>query len=487
MYRGGLNDDLDDAAQEFVSSMQSDTEILPFDIAATEAHILMLYKSKIIPKAATEKILSALRDIRNGRFDPPEASQSFEDCHEMLEAWVTQAAGKKAGGHMQTGRSRNDQVAVAIRMKLRNDTSMIQVGILQLISALLELAKDHIETPLPLYTHLQHAQTGVLSHYMLAQADMLLRDYERFADMYRRLNFNPLGAGPVGGTSIKIDRDMTTRFLAFPAMLENSLDATSSRDHVSEFVSCAAILCVNMSRMAEDLVLWASDEFGFVDIADTLSSPSSAMPQKKNPDVLELVRGKAAGVMGDLVSVLSVQKGLASGYGRDLQEAKEPAWRASRTATGSLQIVFEILTGMVVNENRMAAAAESGNITALDVAEELVRRKVPFREAHLEVGRLSAAARRAGKQISELTKVEISGACGLDPGLVADTLAECNVEGSTERRSSRGGTSRSEQRRMIADREEYVVELFGELEEQRDASTAEIGNMWQEIDRLLDR
>lgn len=487
MYRGGLNDDLDDAAQDFVSSMQSDAEILPFDIAATEAHILMLYKSKTIAKADAKKILSALRDIRNGRSDPPEAGQSFEDCHEMLEAWVTQTAGKKAGGHMQTARSRNDQVAVAIRMKLRNDTNMIQVGILQMISALLEMAKDNTETVLPLYTHLQHAQTGVLSHYMLAQADVLLRDYERFTDMYRRLNLNPLGAGPVGGTSIKIDRDMTTRFLAFPDVLENSLDATSSRDHISEFVSCAAILCVNMSRMAEDLVLWTSDEFGFVEIADTLSSPSSAMPQKKNPDVLELVRGKAASTIGDLVSALSVQKGLASGYGRDLQESKEPAWRASRTAMGSLQIIFEILTGMVVNEDRMAAAAGSGNIIAMDVAEELVRHKVPFREAHLEVGRLSAAARQAGKQIFELTKVEISGACGLNPGLVADALDRCTVEGSAERRISQGGTSNSEQRRMIADREEYVASLFGEMEEQRNAATTEIAGMWQEIDRLLDR
>jgi argininosuccinate lyase len=268
-------------------------------------------------------------------------------------------------------------------------------------------------------------------------------------------------------------------------MVYNSLDATSSRDHVSEFVSCVAIMCVNLSRMAEDLVLWASDEFGFVEIADRSASPSSAMPQKKNPDVLELVRGKAAGVIGDLVSVLAVQKGLASGYGRDLQETKEPAWRAAEVAAGSLQMLFEILTDMTVNKARMAQAAESGNIIALDVAEELVRHKVPFREAHLEVGKMVAAARRAGKQILELTKVEISGACSLDTDKVARALSACAVNESANRRRSAGGTSRQEQERMISDVGESVGELFGELEEQRNDATEEIGKMWQEIDTFL--
>ena len=486
VYRGGLNTDLDDAAQEFVSSLRADREILPFDIAATEAHVLMLYKSKVIPKTDTKKILSALRDIRNGRVDPAEMGQPFEDGHEMLEALVTQMAGKKVGGRIQTARSRNDQVAVAIRMKLRHDTNMIQMGIIQLVSALLNLARKNTKTTLPLYTHLQHAQAGVLSHYMLAQADMLLRDYERFAGMYRRLNSNPLGAGPVGGTTIGIDRNVTTRLLAFPSMVENSLDATSSRDHISEFVSCAAIMCVNMSRMAEDLILWASDEFGFVEMADTLSSPSSAMPQKKNPDVLELVRGKAASVIGDLTAVLAVQKGLASGYGRDLQETKEPAWHAAQVSMGSLQIIFEVLEGITINEGRMARAAESGNMIAMDVAEELVRHKVPFREAHLEVGRMAAAARQAGKQISELTKVEISGACSLDPDMISGILAECTVEESVNRRRSQGGTSRAEQKRMMVAAMTHTNKLIADLETQRKDATDDIGNMWREIDGLLD-
>ena len=485
MYRGGLEDELDDAAQAFVSSIHSDSEILPFDIAGTEAHVLMLYKAKIIPKADAKKLLSALRDIRTGGFDPADMNQVFEDGHELLESWVTKRAGKRAGGRIQTARSRNDQVAVAIRMKLRHDTNIIQTGILQLVSALAELAADNMDTTIPLYTHLQHAQAGVLSHYFLAQVSILLRDYERFAGMYERLDSNPLGSGPVGGSSLGIDREITTRLLAFPDMVYNSLDATSSRDHISEFVSCVAIMCVGLSRMAEDLVVWASDEFGFVEIADHSASPSSAMPQKRNPDVLELVRGKAASTIGDLVSVLAVQKGLASGYGRDLQEAKEPAWRAAEVAAGSLHILFEVLTDMTINKARMAQAAESGNITALDVAEELVRHKVPFREAHLEVGKMVAAARRAGKHVLELTKVEISGACSINPDTAARALSACTVEGSPERRRSAGGTSRREQERMIRQAEDSVGELLGELEEQRNDATAEIGKMWQEIDAFL--
>lgn len=486
MYRGGLNAELVDAARKFVSSLDSDIEILAFDITATEAHVLMLYDSEIITKSDTKKILSSLRDMRTGRADPRGIGRSFEDVHEMLEAWVTKIAGKKAGGRMQTARSRNDQVAVAIRMKLRNDTNMIQIGILQLVEALLEMAQEHTETVLPLYTHLQHAQAGVLSHYLLAQAHILLRDYERFTDMYDRLNSNPLGAGPAGGTSLRIDRDMTTEMLAFPDMVINSLDATSSRDHISEFVSCVAILCVNMSRMAEDLILWASDEFGFVEMADDISSPSSAMPQKKNPDVLELIRGKAAGVIGDLTAVLANQKGMATGYGRDLQETKEPAWRAASTATGSLQILFEVLAGITINQEQMAAATKSGNIISLDIVEEMVRRKIPFRQAHTEVGKMAGAARQGGKEIYELSKVEISGACSLDPDMISAILAKCTVEGSAGRRISRGGTSKSEQIAMINDAKEHADSLMESLNEQRDDATIEIGNMWKRIDDILD-
>lgn len=486
MYRGGLDEELDQMTSFFVSSLQDDIAIIPFDIAATEAHVLMLYHSKIIPKADAKKILSALRQIRTSEPRSLMLDPNFEDCHEMLESMVVQLAGKRAGGRMQTGRSRNDQVAVAIRLKLLHDTDVIQAGILQLVTALFDMASDHTDTMMPLYTHLQHAQTGVLSHYFLAHASALIRDYERFSGVYARLDSNPLGSGPVGGSSLNIDRDATTDMLGFSDMVYNSLDATSSRDYISEFISCVAIMCINLSRMAEDLVLWTSDEFGFVEIGDHHASPSSAMPQKKNPDVLEIIRGKAAATVGDLVAVLSAQKGLASGYGRDLQETKAPAGRASIIAIGSLTALFNVLTSMTINEKRMAQATESGNIIALDVAEALVANKVPFREAHLSVGKLATAARRAGKQMREMTRVEISGACSLDPNLVDGILAKCTVEGSANRRRTQGSPSSREQMSMMRYMQEELDVIF---EEHRAHSVIDdrIGKMREEIDSLLDR
>lgn len=486
MYRGGLNEELSDVAQSFSNSLHADMELMPFDIAATEAHILMLYESRIIPKEDTKNILAALRDIRMGNLDAAALEDKrFEDCHEMLEAVITKKAGEVSGGRLQTARSRNDQVAVAIRMKLRHDTHTIQAGILELAAELLRIAAGHMDTIIPLYTHLQHAQVGVLSHYLLAYAEILVRDYGRFADMYKRLNSNPLGAGPVGGSSIAIDRQTTSKLLAFPNIVTNSLDATSSRDHVSEFVSCASILCVNLSRIAEDLVLWSSDEFGFVDISDPFASPSSAMPQKKNPDVLELVRGKAASTIGDMVGVLSIQKGLASGYGRDLQEAKEPAWRASNVVIGSLKIVLNVFSDITIHTDRMAAAARSGNTIALDVAEELVRQEVPFREAHAEVGRMAAAARRTGKQIVELGEDDIAKICHLDPGLIRRVLATCTVEASADMRRSTGGTARQEQVQMLDDIRHDVAHMLKELELQRNRESEKMDEMRSRIDEFL--
>lgn len=478
--------ELDEDAQSFSNSLHADIELLLFDVAATEAHILMLHESNIISEEAAKKILAALRDVRLGNFDAAALEDArFEDGHEMLEAVITEKAGEESGGYMQTARSRNDQVAVAIRLKLRHDAHVIQAGILDLAMELLDIASKNMGTIMPLYTHLQHAQVGVLSHYLLAQAEILVRDYGRFAGMYERLNRNPLGAGAVGGSSMAINRQTTSRLLAFPDIVVNSLDATSSRDHISEFVSCVSILCVNLSRMAEDMVLWSSDEFGFVDIADPFSSPSSAMPQKKNPDVLELVRGKAAATIGDLVSVLAVQKGLASGYGRDLQEAKEPAWRAADVAIGSLEIVLKVLTDVTIHADRMAMAARSGNIIALDVAEELVRQKVPFREAHAEVSRMVAAARRAGKQISDLSEEDITKACRLDPELIERVLSVCTVEDSVDLHSSAGGTSHREQVRMLDGIRDDVERLVDDLETRRDEDVGEMNEMWTKIDEFL--
>lgn len=482
-----MSEGLDDAVQKYVSSVESDAKILPLDITGTEAHVLMLYQTKIIPEADAAAILAALDRLRTGEVNLGSSIRNVEDVHEVLEAYISKEAGKEAGGKTHTGRSRNDQVALATRMKLRQDTRSIQEGILQLVSALLKLAEENVKTAIPLYTHLQHAQAGVLSHYLIAYAGALLRDYGRFGDMCNRLDASPLGAGPAGGSCLPIDRDATAKTLGFPQIVESALDATSSRDYIAEFVSCAAIMMVNLSRMSEDLVLWSSDEFSFIELADRSSSPSSAMPQKKNPDVLELTRGKAARVIGDLATVLSIQKGLATGYGRDLQETKEPAWSSADISAGALRVIREVITTMKINKNRMAEATESGYLTALDVAEKLVAQKVPFRQAHLEVGSLVAAAHAAGKPLAGLDGAEIRQACTLDPEMVAKAMAQCAPDRTAQMRTTRGGTAASEQQRMITKLKKELERLVQESAGRKKASAMEADKMRDTIRNLLDR
>ena len=479
MYRGRMGENLSDAARRFVSSTDTDRAIEKFDIRGSEAHILMLYKVGLISKDQVIEILDGLEGARVDGINL-RAMRESEDIHEALEREVTSRAGKEAGGHLQTARSRNDQVVVATKMKLRHDTATIQAGILKLVETLVDLAIRHKTTIMPLYTHLQHAQTGMLSHYALAQADTLIRDFGRFDDMYIRLDANPLGAGPVGGTSLPIDRDMTTRMLAFGSMSDNSLDATSSRDWISEFMSCVAIMMTNLSRMAEDIVLWASNEFGFMELSDAVSSPSSAMPQKKNPDVMELVRGKTSKVIGNLASALIIQKGLASGYGRDLQETKDIALSSSDIATGALAVIHQVMSGIKINDARMAEASRQGYIEALDIAEMLVKSGVPFRQAHMEVGALVAWAHTAGKSLKDMEISEIKKACSIDASVMQDAISR-----GSEYQSGRSSISASYQDKMISMRRDIIKKCKERLIERQDTLDTARSEMQKEVDELI--
>ena len=479
MYRGRMGVNLADTARRFVSSTDTDKAIEFYDIRGTEAHILMLYKVGLISK---DQVIEILDGLEGARVDGVNirAIRESEDIHEALEREVTSRAGKESGGHLQTARSRNDQVVVATKMKLRHDTITIQTGILKLAETLMDLAIRHKTTIMPLYTHLQHAQTGTLSHYMLAHTDALVRDFGRFDDMYHRLDANPLGAGPVGGTSLPIDRDMTTRMLAFGSLAQNSLDATSSRDWISEFMSCVAIMMTNLSRMAEDIVLWSSSEFAFVELADAVSSPSSAMPQKKNPDVMELVRGKSSKVIGNLASALIVQKGLASGYGRDLQETKDVAFSSSDIAAGALVVMHQVMSGIKINDTRMAETAKQGHIEALDIAEILVRSGVPFRRAHMEVGALVASAHNAGKSLGDMETSEIKRSCRIDASIIQDAISQC-----LESQSGRSSVSPSDQDRMISLRHDIIKKCNERLAERRNTLDKAQSEMQKEIDALI--
>ena len=431
----------------YVSS--EDSEIASYDILGSKAHVLMLMDRGVLDESEAADVLRALRSLDPRRLEAAGA----EDVHEAVESLV--AARTPAGLKMHTGRSRNDQVALDMRLKLRDDVNSICAKIADAAEAMVSVAKAHRRTVMPLYTHMQQAQAGTLSHYLLAQADALLRDLDRFEGSYARLNKSPLGAGPVGGTAVPVDRQATAEMLGFDGLVENSIDATSSRDFAVEHMSNVAVMMAGLSRMAEDVVVWSSSEFGFVELADELASPSSVMPQKKNPDVMEVTRGKSAAAIGALAGALAGAKGLATGYGRDLQEIKPAAFAASRAALGALSVVRTAVLTMSVDAERMRGSLESGYALALDVADALVSEGVAFRTAHGLVGRLVQAAHRDGVRLDELEPEDVE-ACLGDSGApaqrVQEMLAEATPESSLRARASRGSSGFAEQDRMVRQR-----------------------------------
>ena len=386
MYRSRLGKDLDDITLSYVSSIKDDSDIAFYDIIGSEAHVIMLYEYKLLTKIEVKKILIALEELKGGNISQPDFEP--EDIHELIESLVIKKTGIKNGGKMHTARSRNDQVALDIRLKIRDDINILLQCLLETISTLLKTAQENTKTIMPLYTHLQQAQVGVFSHYLLSYTDSLLRDLDRFMSLYTRVNQSPLGAGPVGGTSLPIDRESTARMLGFASLVENSIDATSTRDFVAEYVGISAIMMTNLSRLAEDFIIWSSAEFSFIELSDDFTSPSSVMPQKKNPDILELTRGKTSQVIGYLTSILTTTKGLPSGYSRDLQQIKSSIWSTSKISITALIIVKSMLSELTVNQEKMQKATEEGFLTALDLAEKLVLEKIPFRTAHNIVGNL---------------------------------------------------------------------------------------------------
>ncbi|MDA7944099.1 MAG: argininosuccinate lyase [Nitrosopumilus sp.] len=455
MYRARMGGGMGDGPLGYVSSMADDAELLMYDIDGSRAHVLMLEARRIIPRRDAGRILAAL-----SRAEAGVPAGRAEDIHEALEAAVVRRAGRESGGRMHTGRSRNDQVALDMRMKVRDDTNAICGMALDLAGALVGVASAHKRTAMPLYTHMQQAQPGLLSHYMISQADALLRDEERLSGSYARTNKSPLGAGPAGGTAIPVDRAMVARLLGFDGIVENSLDAAGSRDFAAEYVSVLAIMMANLSRLAEDMVVWSTSEFGFVELADEFASPSSVMPQKKNPDVLELTRGRAGRVLGDLVAVISSYKGLASGYGRDLQEAKGAVFSATRIASGALPVLGSLVSTARFDRARMLEAAESGGITALDVSDALVRAGVPFRTTHGIAGSLSRLAHEAGVPVTGVGIREAGIAArgtGVDPRAVLGAARSATVEASLRARASAGSAGYSAQAGMVSSRRREIA------------------------------
>ena len=386
--KGRLDDERPAEVEAFLSSMDADREIAQCDIRVDMAHILMLQKQKLIDTASAKKLLQALvryldEGLPQDAFDP-----AHEDIHAGIEAQLIKDAGADAGGRMHLGRSRNDEVATCLRMKTREYILEILSGIFELRRALLERAEENTETIMPGFTHLQHAQPTTLAHYLASYENLYTRDADRLFDAYARVNRSPLGSAAFAGTGFPLDRELTAMYLGFSGPMENSMDGVANRDFILEVISDLAILMTNISRMTEELILWSSALVRFVTLSDAFCSTSSIMPQKKNPDTLEIMRAKSAYVTGELTAALTLVKALPMSYNRDLQDLNPHLWRAARETAASVPLLAEIIRTAVFDASAMKKSAKAGNTGATELADSFVREfNLPFRTAHNIVGR----------------------------------------------------------------------------------------------------
>ena len=448
--RGGrLPEAVDAAMAALNTSVHVDRELWREDIAGSIAHARGLSRAGVISEQEASTLVQGLeriaREIESGQFSWQE---SREDVHMNIEARLTEIVGP-VGGKLHTGRSRNDQVATDLRLWTRRKCDEVLSALADLAGAILEQAEANIELLMPAYTHLQPGQPSRVSHHLMAWQEMLWRDRGRLLDAQRRLNECPLGAGAVAGSTFPLDRHWVAGELGFAAPMRNSIDATASRDFLMEVCAALAILGVHLSRIGEELVIWSSAEFGFVRLSDAFSTSSSMMPQKKNPDSAELVRGRAARVIGDLTSLLVLEKGLAFGYGRDLQEDKLPIFNAVDNVLVSSRALTGAIATLEFDPARLSQSTARGHLCATDVADLLVTLGVPFRNAHHAVGALVRRAEELGVQLDQLPADEIRAVhAGLSDAHIRDVFS---IEAAVERRKLLGGPAKQRVVEAIAD------------------------------------
>jgi argininosuccinate lyase len=466
-WGGRFRQATDPAVERFTASVHFDQALARHDLRASAAHVRMLGKQGILSAADERALLAGLesiaREVEAGSlvFDP-----ALEDVHMNLEARLRERVGE-AAGRLHAGRSRNDLVATDLALYLRDAAAAAERGLLELRRALVARAREHVDTVLPGYTHLQRAQPVRLAHHWLAFVEMLGRDGQRFRDLRGRLALSPLGAGALAGTTLPSDPDETARALGFEAPARNSMDAVASRDGALEFLAAAAIAMVHLSRLAEELVLWSTAEFGFLELSDAYTTGSSLMPQKKNPDVPELVRGKAGRAVGNLVALLTVMKGLPLSYNRDLQEDKEPVFDSAATLRDSLGVMAGAIATLRVDAERMREAAGDPLLLATDLAEALVREGVPFREAHEAVGRLVAHCIEKELDLRRLSREDLR---AFHPGFPAEARALASLDRSLEARDLPGATARARVLEALGRAEVEIAEglaYLGEAEPAR--------------------
>ena len=470
LYRSRL-DKMDEEALSYLSSLAEDREILIDDIEGSEAHVIMLCEQGIIPRRDARLILEALEELKEKAMRGELRLEGrFEDVHEFVEAKLIEKLGTEVGGKLHTGRSRNDQVALDIRLRTRKLLLELWEEALKLGEALLSKAEEELETLAIHYTHLQQAQLGYLSHYLISHLDHLLRDIERIRECYRRTNKSPLGACAVAGSTLPLDRLRVAELLGFDGIVENSIDAVSSRDFALEAISTAAILMTNLSRLAEDLIIWSSSEFDYVELPDSLASPSSVMPHKKNPCILELLRARAGRVIGVLTASLAMLKGIPTGYDRDLQEGKPLIWEALKLASSSLRILAKVVSRLKIKREKLLRSAEESYAPAIELAEALMKHaNLSLREAHRLVGALVRSLHQSGKTLKDLTPEKISEAAervlGKSAALPEQILEKLSkVEEVPRLRLTRGSSSPGEVRRQLDKRRLALDGLREELE-----------------------
>lgn len=437
LWGGRFTKSAEEWVDEFGASISFDQELVMEDIEGSMAHVAMLSKTGIISDEEAEKIKNGLQKLKEkAANDELSYSVKLEDIHLNLESYLTELAGP-VGGKLHTARSRNDQVATDMHLYLRKQVQLIVELIHEMQEELVEQAEKNVETVMPGYTHLQRAQPISFAHHLMAYFWMLERDKERFQESLKRINLSPLGAGALAGTTFPIDREYTACLLGFEGIYENSLDAVSDRDFILEFLSSSSILMMHLSRLSEEFILWSSQEFQFIELDDSFATGSSIMPQKKNPDMAELIRGKTGRVYGNLMGLLTVLKGLPLAYNKDMQEDKEGMFDTVKTVTGSLKIFAGMIRTMKVKSEQMEKATKNDFSNATELADYLSDKGIPFREAHEIVGKLVLECVQQGCFLGELPLDEFKKAHSLFEEDIYEVL---NPYTAVKRRNSAGGT-----------------------------------------------
>ena len=438
LWGGRFNEPTDEFVKIFGASVSFDNTLALYDIEGSIAHATMLTEAKVLTKDELKKILEGLNQVQqeivSGEFT---WSIDLEDVHMNIESRLTEICGEP-GKKIHTGRSRNDQVATDIRLYLRDHVLLITQELERLLNALLDLAEQEYSTIMPGFTHLQAAQPITFGHHLLAYFEMFKRDRERLQESFKRINTMPLGSAALAGTSYPINRERTAELLGFERISQNSLDAVSDRDFAIEFASNASLIMMHLSRFSEELILWSSAQFEFISLPDSFCTGSSIMPQKKNPDVPELVRGKTGRVNGNLIALLTLMKGQPLAYNKDNQEDKEPLFDSVETIYSCLRIFADMVPKIDTNKENMLNSAIKGYTTATDLADYLVKKGLPFRDAHDVVGKAVAHGIKENKDLSEFTLDELH---AFNTSIESDIFDAISLEGSVNSRNHTGGTS----------------------------------------------